>query len=89
MLNLWNSHIQDNGLNILHRGLQHRSDITINELELNHNSLTMQSCPLISDITLKFKVKKLAISYNHTVGENEQLYTMLTSPLTQLEELYI
>ena len=89
LLYFWNCHIQDHGLSILHRGLQHCSDITINELELNHNSLTMQSSSLISDITVRFKVKKLAISYNHTVGENEQLYTMLSNPLTQLEELLL
>ena len=89
MLDLWGCHIQDHGLSILHRGLQQCSDITINELELNHNSLTMQSSSLISDITVKFKVKELAISYNHTVGENEQLYTMLSNPLTQLEELLL
>ena len=89
MLDLWSCHIQDHGLTILHCGLQHCNDIIIKELYLGRNSLTMQSSAFISDITVKFKVKTLAISYNHTIGEDEQLYTMLTDSSTQLENLLI
>ena len=81
-------YIQDHGLHILHRGLLHYCrNITIDQLELSDNGLTTQSSSLISDITLKCKVKKLRIADNHTIGDDEQLYSMLSHPSTALEEL--
>ena len=82
-------YIQDKGLNILYRGLRHSSDITINELILDSNALTTQPSSLVSKLTVKCKVKKLNISYNHTIGENLQLYSILTDPSNVLEELYM
>ena len=49
-LNLINCHIQDKGLNILHRVLRHSSDVTINVLWLSNNDLTRQSSSLISEL---------------------------------------
>ena len=86
-LYLSNCYIQDHGLHILHRGLLHCRNITIDELRLNFNGLTSQSSSLISDITVTCTVKDLRIDGNHTIGENEQLYSMLSNPSTMLDEL--
>ena len=86
-LDLYACYIQDHGLHILHRGLLHCSDVTIDRLELGLNGLTMQSSSLISDVTVRHKVKVLRIYDNETIGENEQLYSMLSNPSTTLEIL--
>ena len=52
MLDLSLCSIQDNGLNILYRGLCHRSDITIDTLQLICNDLTTQSSSLVSEFTV-------------------------------------
>ena len=88
-LNLPFCHIQDKGLNILYRGLRHSNDITIDVLWLINNGLTSQSSSLISELTEKCKVKILGIGGNHTIGEDQQLYSMLTNPSTELERLYM
>lgn len=88
-LNLYKHYIQDHGLHILHHALDQCTDITINKLRLSVNGLTTQSSPLISEISLKCKVKILLISSNHSIGEEQQLYSVLTNPTTVLEELYI
>ena len=86
-LNLYSCYIQDHGLHILHRGLLHCRNITIDQLRLDNNGLTTQSSSLISDIAVKCKVKVLGIDDNPTIGENEQLYSMLSNPSTVLETL--
>ena len=86
-LDLWSCYIHDHGLRILHHGLVHCTNVTINELKLEYNGLTAQSSSLISDITVKCKVKKLEVDGNYTIGEDEQLYSMLTNPSTKLEVL--
>ena len=86
-LNLFNCYIQDKGLNILYRGLRHCSDVTINILWLYNNGLTTQSSSLISELTVKCKVKELGIAGNDTIGEDQQLYSMLTNPSSVLETL--
>ena len=88
-LSLTYCYIQDKGLNILYSGLRHSSDVTIDALELNHNGLTKQSSSLISELTVKCKVKILWIADNHTIGEDKQLYSMLTNPTTELQQLYM
>ena len=88
-LNLYNCHIQDKGLNILPSLLHHDSDIKINQLWLSYNGLTIQSSSLISELSLKCRVMELWITGNNIVGENHQLYYMLTDPITTLEELYM
>ena len=92
-LNLWGCHIQDKGLNILYRGLRHCSNITINQLVLDNNGLTTQSSSLISELTVKCKVKVLGIGGNRTIGEDQQLYSMLCNTRyntsSVLEELYM
>ena len=82
-------HIQDKGLNILHRILRHTSDVIINYLELSHSSLSTQSSSLISELSVKCRVRRLGIGYNYTIGEDQQLYYMLTDPSTILEVLYM
>ena len=86
-LYLSSCYIQDHGLHILHRGLLHCKNITIDQLDLRYNGLTIQSSSLISDITVKCKVKMLLINGNHTIGEDEKLYSMLSHPSTILEKL--
>ena len=88
-LNLNTYYIQDKGLNIVHGELRHSSVVTINELYLVNNGLTTQSPSVISEFTVKCQVKVLAISYNHTAGEDKQLYSMLTDPSNRLEKLYM
>ena len=88
-LNLINCHIQDKGLNILYRGLYHCSDITINRLGLSYNGLTTQSSSLISEFTVKCKVRELWIIGNDSIGEDQQLYSMLSNPSSVLERLYM
>ena len=86
-LYLYDCYIQDHGLHILHRGLLHYTDITITKLWLSDNGLTSQSSSMISDITVSCNVKKLWIDGNRTIGEDEQLYSILTNPSTMLETL--
>ena len=88
-LNLYYCHMQDKGLNILYRGLRHYSNITINGLELINNGLTTQSSSLISELTVKCKVKMLGIYGNDTIGEDQQLYSMLYNTSSVLEVLYM
>ena len=87
-LNFSGCYIQDKGLNILYRGLRHSSGITINQLWLINNALTTQSSSLISELTVKCKVKELDITDNVTVTEDQQqLYSILTNPSNVLEQL--
>ena len=88
-LDLTSCYIQDHGLHILHHGLLHCSSIIITELHLGQNGLTRQSASLISDITVSCNVKVLVIIANHTIGEDEQLYSILSNPSTMLEQLYM
>ena len=88
-LNMYDCYIQDHGLHILYHGLLHCSNISIDQLQLSVNGLTTLSSSLISEITLKCKVKVLRITGNYTIGENEQLYSMLNSSSTMLEGLWM
>ena len=58
-------------------------------MELTNNGLTTQSSSLISEFTVKCKVKELVIGCNSTIGEYQQLYTMLIDPSNTLEELHM
>ena len=80
-------YIQDHGLHILHRGLLQRSNITVTELGLDYNQLTMLSSPLVSEITLHCKVKQLKITGNDSIGEDQKLYSILTDHRSVLEVL--
>ena len=86
-LNLHNCHMQDKGLHTLYRGLRHCSNIIIKELWLGNNGLTTQSSSLINQLVVQYKVKWLRIGYNDTIGEDQQLYSMLTNPSNVLERL--
>ena len=86
-LNLWSCYMQDKGLHTFYRGLRHCSDITIKWLELSNNGLTTQSSSLISQLVVQYKVKELRIYNNYTIGEDQQLYSMLTNPSNVLEVL--
>ena len=46
-----------------------------------------QSSSLISKFVVRHKVKTLNIANNDTIGEDRQLYSMLTNPCNVLEEL--
>ena len=83
---LYLDYIQDYGFHILHRGLK-GSGVTITELWLWHSGLTSLSSKLVSDIAISCKVKKLLLDGSKTIGENEQLYSMLSHPSTTLEIL--
>ena len=81
-------YIQDHGVHILHCGLIN-SSVTITSLSLLSNGLTESSSSAISDITISCRVKILSISSNHTVGEDERLYSIISDPSSELEELYM
>ena len=85
---LYNCFILDTGLNILYHALSH-SAVTIYGLWLKKNGLTILSSPLISGLTVKCKVKVLLITDNYGIGEDTQLYSMLTDPSAELEILYM
>ena len=87
-LNLFSCFIQDHGVHILHRGLIN-SSVTITSLNLEFNGLTKSSSSAISDITISCRVKKLIITNNNTVGEDERLYSIINDPSSVLEELYM
>ena len=88
-LDLSQCYIQDHGLHILHRGLIRCRNVTIDQLQLSNNGLTTQSSSLISDIAVTCEVKKLVINGNDTIGENEQLYSILSNPSTLLKRLFM
>ena len=81
-------YIKDHGVHILHRGLT-SSSVNIAALWLSFNRLTDSSSSAISDITISCRVKKLGISANNTVGEDERLYAIISDPSSVLEELYM
>lgn len=56
---------------------------------MENNGLTAQSSSSISNLTVNCKVKVLWLTGNHTIGDNEQLYSMLTNPSSLLEQLYM
>ena len=78
-------HIQDYGLRIFHRGLK-SSDVTITELWLNCG-VTSSSSKLVSDIVINCNIKILVLDDNDNIGENEELYSMLSHSSTKLEIL--
>ena len=88
MLDLWYCHIQDHGLQILQHGLR-SSNVIITHLWLMYSGLTAVSSSAISDLTISCRVKILHISNNHTVGEDDRLYRILTDHSSMVEELYM
>ena len=89
IVDMFRCFICDHGIHIMYHRLSQFNDITINELWLSDNGLTTQSCSLISEITVKCRVKVLGIGYNDFIGEDWQLYSMLSDHTTMLEELYM
>ena len=87
-LDLDRCYIQDYTVHILHRGLT-SCDVTISALWLQSNGLTESSSSAISHITISCRVKKLDISFNNMVGEDEKLYAIISNPASVLEELYM
>ena len=85
-LYLLNCYIQDRGLHVMHKHLINNG-VTITNLSLFNNSLTSSSSSFVSDIVLSCKVEVLVISGNHKIGENKELYTMLTHPSSMLTKL--
>ena len=49
--------------------------------------MKLSSSKLVSDIAINCRVKKLMLDMNKTIGENEELYSMLSHPSTKLEIL--
>ena len=85
-LNLRYCYIKDCGLHILHKSLKDRK-ITITSLVLSYNGLTQSSASFVNDIVLGCRVEMLWITDNHTIGESEKLYTMLSDPSSMLKHL--
>ena len=83
-LNLDRCKIQDKGLKILHHGL---CCTTVNKLWLMSNHLTAQSSSLVGELAVKCKVKKLVIANNENIGEDQELYSMLSNHSNVLKTL--
>lgn len=79
-------YIQDFGFHILYRSLN-ASGITITELWLTYSCLTSSSSLRVSNIVISCRVKRLLIDGNETIGENKQLYSMLSNSASELEVL--
>ena len=78
-------HIQDYGIRLLHRSLNH-GGVSIEELYFFNNDLTSASDPLLRDIVLSCNVKSLNISSNKTIGESEH-FNLLSHPSNPIESL--
>ena len=89
VLEFTNSRMWDKGLHTLYRGLRHCSDITIKVLDFDCSGLTTQSFSLISQLVVQYKVKALGIGGSDAIGEDQQLYSMLTNPSNVLVRLDI
>jgi len=85
-LNLRYCYIKDCGLHIIHKSLKD-SKITIASLVLSYNGLTQSSASFVKDIVLGCGVGELWIDDNHTIGESEGLYTMISDPSSMLKHL--
>ena len=88
-LDLRYCHIRDAGLHIIHRIIT-PSSITIEELWLYGNDLSSSSDECLTDIVITCGVKELSINNNKTIGQTEEFFpTILSSPLSMIEKLYI
>ncbi|XP_065904015.1 nucleotide-binding oligomerization domain-containing protein 1-like [Dysidea avara] len=85
-VHLYGCYIQDRGLHIIHKYIN-ESGITITELRLSINGLTQISSSFISNIVLSCKVETVVINGNPTIGDNEELYTMLSHPSSVVDLL--
>ena len=54
---------------------------------IRRNGIMSSSSKLISDIIISCRVKRLNLNCNDGIGENKQLYSMLSHPSTELEVL--
>ena len=88
-LDLRTCYIQDHGLLILHHWLcTCTSNITIAKLWLSKSGfITLMSSCLIREMVTTCRVKELWIANNKNIGEDKQLYSILTNPSTTLEVL--
>ena len=76
----------------MYRGLCHSKDVTIDGLRLGFNALIVHSSSLISELTMKCKVKELVIAGNYSLREDHRLYSMLANQFDQftvLEKLHM
>jgi len=87
-LDLSKCHIQDYGLQILHRNIC-CSNITIKELWLEYNDLSSSSDSSLSNIVITCKVKVLGIYHNTNVGETEQFMAKIFTDPSVIEVLYM
>jgi len=89
VLNLYNCHIRDAGLRILHHIIT-SSSITIEKLWLDSNDLSSSSDDYLADIVINCGIKVLGISYNKSIGQIDKFFpTIISSPPSLLETLYI
>jgi len=76
-------HMEDDGFKVLHHGLLD-SGVTIRVLKLESNDLTHISSNGIATLATKCKVEVLGISDNATIGENHNLFDMMSIPSSPL-----
>ena len=88
ILNFIGCHIKDQGLGILHNGLQ-GGTVRIRELTLGYNGLTTSSSSLVSNIVISCGVDDLSVGGDDkAVGETDDFYsTIIAHPQAKLEKL--
>ena len=80
--------IRDHGVRVLHHGLEHCNKNIIH-LNLADNQISSLSSKFVSEIAIRGHIKELSIIGNRTIGDNEDLYTMLVNPHSVLETLHM
>ena len=89
-LNLTSCYIQDCDIRTLHHAIVGTSSpITIEAIDLPANFITSSSDSCISDLVINCSVKSLGASGNKSLGETLQFYTMISHPLSVLEQLWL
>ena len=87
-LNLKQCHVQDQGVQILHRELTN-CNLTITKLNFNENCLTESCSPAIIGIINSCRVKELRINFNDiNICENEKFISIISDPASTLEVLH-
>ena len=89
-MNLTSCYIQDYDIRTLHHAIVGTSSpITIDAIDLPANFITSSSDSCISDLVINCSVKSFGASGNKSLGKTLQFYTMISHPLSMLEQLWL
>ena len=89
-LNLTSCYIKDYDIRALHHVVVGTtSPIKLDAVDLPANYITSSSDSCISDLVINCSVRSLGVSGNRSLGETLQFYTMISHPLSVLEQLWV